>query len=427
MRKDMINHTKRFPACQKSAHVPKNESSGSLCAVIESSGSLWADLPFARLNADTIGPLQQDDNGFKYLIVFVDSFTRYTIICPVKELNAVEATNHLLWNVVLIFGIPLLIHGDNGIEFANAIFKGLCDLLNIEVSRSLNSFSQSNSLVERRHKDILQSLRKILVDFGDYSNWSEYIPIVQLQINSTISRVTGHSPYNLMFGSDQSPRADPSNMLEQIKTANINIPFVKVLRAKIEKISKKREEAELRQAQQLPEINKHRNPFNKGDLVLRSKANGKLHCCFVGLFFVEEVKSNKSLLLKYLVAGSTSTASINHCKLYLSDFPKEDIDWHKNIAAGDMEESVIIKIIDHFDFIDLNDNKIPYCTKVWYGSETTFVPVADVKSTDAYQSYLRTLGTRKRKVNSNSKSKSKTNSPAVNSSSSCTRSKRGKS
>ncbi|KAL0220116.1 hypothetical protein P9112_005769 [Eukaryota sp. TZLM1-RC] len=68
MRKDMINHIKRCPACQRTAHVPKN--------VIESSGSLWADRPFARLNADNFGPLQQDDNGFKYLIVFVDSFTR---------------------------------------------------------------------------------------------------------------------------------------------------------------------------------------------------------------------------------------------------------------------------------------------------------------------------------------------------------------
>ncbi|KAL0223146.1 hypothetical protein P9112_002536 [Eukaryota sp. TZLM1-RC] len=134
-----------------------------------------------------------------------------------------------------------------------------------------------------------------------------------------------------------------------------------------------------------------------------------------------------SLLLKNLVTGSTSTVNINHCKLHLSDFPKKDIDWHKNIAAGDMEKSVIIKIIDHFDFIDSNDNKIPYCTAVWYGGETSSVPVADVKSTGAYQSYLRTLGprtTRKRKVNSNSKSK--TNYPAVNSYSSRSRPKRGK-
>ncbi|KAL0213886.1 hypothetical protein P9112_006070 [Eukaryota sp. TZLM1-RC] len=111
-----------------------------------------------------------------------------------------------------------------------------------------------------------------------------------------------------------------------------------------------------------------------------------------------------------------STTSINHCKLYLSVFPKEDIDCQKNIAASDTEKSVIIEFIDHFDFIDSNDNNIPYCTADWYGGETSSVPVADVKSTEAFQSYLCTLGprtTRRRKVNSNSKSK--TNSHAVNS------------
>ncbi|KAL0208731.1 hypothetical protein P9112_011318 [Eukaryota sp. TZLM1-RC] len=419
MRKYMIMHIKSCPACQKTAPVSRK--------VIESSGSLWADRPFTRINADTIGPLQEDDNGFKYLIVFVDSFTRYTIICPIKELNAVEATNQLLWNVVAIFGIPLLIHSDNGIEFANAIFKGLCDLLYIEVSRSLTSFSQSNGLVERRHRDILLSLRKILVDSGDYSNWSEYIPIVQLQINSTASRVTGHSPYNLMFGSDHSPRSDPSNLFELIKLANFVIPFVKDLEAKLDRISRKREEAELRQAQQLPENNLQRNPFNIGDLVLRLKTNGKLHGCFAGPFLIEEVKSNKSLLLKNLVTGSLSTASINHCKLNLSDFSKEDLDWDKNIAAGDMEESVIVKIIDHFDYVDSNNNKVPYCTAVCNGNETSYVPVADVKSTEAYQTYLRSISprtNRKRKASSNSKSK--TNSPAISTRSSRSRSKKGK-
>ncbi|KAL0226903.1 hypothetical protein P9112_014227 [Eukaryota sp. TZLM1-RC] len=180
-------------------------------------------------------------------------------------------------------------------------------------------------------------------------------------------------------------------------------------------------------SQQLPEVNKHRNPFNKGDLVLRLKTNGKLHGCFAGPFLVEEVKSNKSLLLKNLVTGSMSTASINNCKLYLSDFPKEDLDWHKNISAADMEKSVIVKIIDHFDYVDSNNNKVPYCTAVWYGGETSSVPVADVKSTEAYQTYLRSISphtTRKRKVSSNSKSK--TNSPAVSTCSSRSRSKRGK-
>ncbi|KAL0223306.1 hypothetical protein P9112_002696 [Eukaryota sp. TZLM1-RC] len=120
------------------------------------------------------------------------------------------------------------------------------------------------------------------------SNWSEYIPIVQLQINSTNSRITGHSPYNLMFGSYHSPRADPSNMFELIKSANVNIPFVKDLEATLKRISKKKEKPEFRQAHQLPEVSKHRNFFNKDDLVLRLKTDGKLHGCFAGPFLFEK-------------------------------------------------------------------------------------------------------------------------------------------
>ncbi|KAL0222846.1 hypothetical protein P9112_002236 [Eukaryota sp. TZLM1-RC] len=129
-----------------------------------------------------------------------------------------------------------------------------------------------------------------------------------------------------MFGSDHSPRVDPSNMFELLKSANVNIPFVQDLGAKLERISKKREEAKLRQAQQHPEVSKHRNPVNKGDLVLRLKTNGELHGCFTDPFLIEEVKTNKSLLLKNLVTGSMLMASTNHCKLYLSDFPNEKID-----------------------------------------------------------------------------------------------------
>ncbi|KAL0242753.1 hypothetical protein GEMRC1_005316 [Eukaryota sp. GEM-RC1] len=55
MKADMIKHVKQCPVCQKTAHVPKK--------IIESTGSLWADRPFARRNVDTIGPLPKDQNG----------------------------------------------------------------------------------------------------------------------------------------------------------------------------------------------------------------------------------------------------------------------------------------------------------------------------------------------------------------------------
>ncbi|KAL0225620.1 hypothetical protein P9112_012944 [Eukaryota sp. TZLM1-RC] len=122
--------------------------------------SLWADRSFARLNVDTIGPLITDSDGNKYLLVFVDSFTGYSILVPLKELNALETADALNWNVWAIFGIPMLIHCHNGPEFANETFKIVCSRLATEMSNSIPQYSESNGLVERKHRDVLQCLRK---------------------------------------------------------------------------------------------------------------------------------------------------------------------------------------------------------------------------------------------------------------------------
>ncbi|KAL0251740.1 hypothetical protein GEMRC1_000952 [Eukaryota sp. GEM-RC1] len=97
-------------------------------------------------------------------------------------------------NVCAIFDIPDLIHSDNGKEFANHVFNDVCKQFDITTNKYIPSFSPSNGLVERRHRDILQALRKMLIDFNDYDNWSKYIPLVQLLVNTTKKRVTGFTP-----------------------------------------------------------------------------------------------------------------------------------------------------------------------------------------------------------------------------------------
>ncbi|KAL0212482.1 hypothetical protein RCL1_006108 [Eukaryota sp. TZLM3-RCL] len=131
-----------MPGMSKTANVPKLK--------VTPSGTLWADRPFSRLFVDTIGPLPTDIQSRAYVLVFIDSFTRYTILVPFEELNAQEVAYVLVWNVCAIFGI----HSDNGPELANAVFRGVCNLLAVEVSSSIPHFSQSNGLVERRHRDI---------------------------------------------------------------------------------------------------------------------------------------------------------------------------------------------------------------------------------------------------------------------------------
>ncbi|KAL0208692.1 hypothetical protein P9112_011279 [Eukaryota sp. TZLM1-RC] len=58
MRKDLIKHIERCPTCQKTAPLKQSKT--------PSTGSLRANRPFARLNVDTIGPLNKDNNDNKF-------------------------------------------------------------------------------------------------------------------------------------------------------------------------------------------------------------------------------------------------------------------------------------------------------------------------------------------------------------------------
>ncbi|KAL0224272.1 hypothetical protein P9112_003662 [Eukaryota sp. TZLM1-RC] len=228
MRKDLIKHIEHCPTCQKTAPVKQSKTPPT--------GSLWANRPIARLNVDAIAPLNKDNNDNKYLLVFVDSFTRYTILVSLKEVNALEVADALIWNVCAIFGIPMSIHNDNGPEFANEIFKLLCQRMSIKMSTSIPYHSESNGFVERKHRDVIQCIRKLLIDYNDYHSWSTYVPITQLLINSTKSRITNHTPYELKFGSSTSPRSDPADILGGIFDFESNVPLLQDLKFQIERL-----------------------------------------------------------------------------------------------------------------------------------------------------------------------------------------------
>ncbi|KAL0204841.1 hypothetical protein P9112_000148 [Eukaryota sp. TZLM1-RC] len=62
------------------------------------------------------------------------------------------------------------------------------------------------------------------------------------------SSITSYSPYELMFGSDFSPRADPGKILETLESSTSGSTYINDIQSKFARLKKKQEEAELRQA-----------------------------------------------------------------------------------------------------------------------------------------------------------------------------------
>ncbi|KAL0214764.1 hypothetical protein P9112_006948 [Eukaryota sp. TZLM1-RC] len=376
MLSDMTKYVQECPSCQKTAAVPKLH--------VPTTGTLWADRPFARVNVDVIGPLPEDQDDHRYILVFVDSFTRFTIIVPLKELNANLTSDALIWKVCAIFGIPFIVHSDNGPKFSKAVFDALCEILGIEVSKSVPHFSQSNGLVELRHRDILQNLRKLLVDCNAYDAWSEYIPYVQLLINSSKGSITGYSPYVLMFGSDFSPKADPGKIIETLESSTFESTYINDIQSKFARLKKKQEEAELHQASKAPPRDSQieANPFSPGQLVKRaSSSTTKLHGNYKGPFLVIDTPSPFTADIKNLGTDMVVKASLKHLQPWHSSLPADD-EFHSWVAAVDAEQHVIQKVLSQDG---------DYCQVQWPGNHNTTDLVSTVQNTSAYKEFSNSM------------------------------------
>lgn len=87
--------------------------------------------PFEVIHIDYFGPLQQSNDGFKYIFVIVDVYSRYTWLFPTKSTGTKEAIKclRLLFN---IFGIPKKLVSDRGTAFTSHNFSVFLEKLSVE-------------------------------------------------------------------------------------------------------------------------------------------------------------------------------------------------------------------------------------------------------------------------------------------------------
>jgi hypothetical protein len=74
-----------------------------------------------RISVDTIGPLPAD-MGLKYIIVIIDTFTRYVELFPKQEVTAISAAD-ALWRHTCRFTAPLELVTDFGSQFVNDLLS----------------------------------------------------------------------------------------------------------------------------------------------------------------------------------------------------------------------------------------------------------------------------------------------------------------
>ena len=62
-------------------------------------------------------------DGFRYILVIADYFSKWTEAFPIKNKCADTVAEVLVNKIILRFGMPLVIHSDQGREFENGLMK----------------------------------------------------------------------------------------------------------------------------------------------------------------------------------------------------------------------------------------------------------------------------------------------------------------
>ena len=156
--------------------------------------------PMERIAMDILGPLPTSDNGNKHILIVSDYFTRWVEAYPIANQEAQTIADVLTKEFICRFGVPLLIHTDQGRNFESKLMAEVCELLDIKKTRTTAYHPQSDGMVERFN----QTLEAQLSKFADHNqrDWDQHIPFLLMAYRSAMHDTTGNTPAKMMLGRD---------------------------------------------------------------------------------------------------------------------------------------------------------------------------------------------------------------------------------
>ena len=156
--------------------------------------------PFTTLTSDILGPLPVTENGNKYIIVFRDVTTRYSIFKPLLRKDT-ECIIQALRQVIANYGSSEILLTDNAQEYKAEKLANFCVFYNIKKVEYAPYHASSGGLAERINRE-LNKLVRIYVREVATNDWDEFIPILQLTVNNTYNETIGETPFFALYGYD---------------------------------------------------------------------------------------------------------------------------------------------------------------------------------------------------------------------------------
>ena len=165
-------------------------------------GNIPTSHSWDRIAMDILDVCDPTLDGYRYILVIADYFSKWTEAFPIKDKCADTVADVVVNKIILRFRMPLVIHSDQGREFENRLMKSLCSLLGCIKTRTAPYHPESDGMVERFNRTCLMMLSMFVNDQRD--NWHELLPFVMHAYRTSVHESTGYSPFRLVMGEECS-------------------------------------------------------------------------------------------------------------------------------------------------------------------------------------------------------------------------------
>ena len=174
----------------------------------KTTGTIQFQGPWDILSIDIVGP-QPPDRRHEFLIVFVDCFSKYTILVPPSNHTASTVGEALMRHVIPYFGTPRRLLSDRGREFVSSIWtKLLCSLGIQQVLTSPHPPPQGNAINERSHQTMNNMLRARLLEGPSTKAWVDKVPGIMVTPNAMPHEPHGFSASMVATGREPALPSD---------------------------------------------------------------------------------------------------------------------------------------------------------------------------------------------------------------------------
>lgn len=161
------------------------------------------------LTLDLMGPLPMTTRRNQFILVIVDSASKYVVTAPLKKATTANVTSVIEDQWILKFGPPQQILCDNGSQLVSKSMRDFCAKYGIQLNTTPFYFPSANA-TERTNRTLKASLAIFAQD--DHRQWDVHLKFIEYALNTSVSDVTSYTPARLLFGRDlpQFNKPDPA-------------------------------------------------------------------------------------------------------------------------------------------------------------------------------------------------------------------------